>query len=315
MKIVILDANTVNPGDLTWKPLEKIGELTIYPRTAANLVVERCKDADVVLTNKVVFDANTINQLSQLKYIGVLATGYNVVDLDAATQHGITVTNIPAYSTDSVAQMVWAHILNITNQVAHYAEDNRNGRWTTCQDFCYYDFTHIELSGKNMGIVGLGNTGMAVARIALAFNMKVLAYTSKKSLPAGITSVSVDKLFSESDIISLHCPLTPSTHHLVDTTRISLMKNSAILINASRGPVVDDSAVAQALLDKKIAAYGADVLTTEPPKPSNPLLNTPNCYLTPHIAWATIEARTRLIQTAITNIKAFAEGKPINKVN
>ena len=315
MKIVILDANTVNPGDLTWKPLEKIGELTIYPRTAANLVVERCKDADVVLTNKVVFDANTINQLSQLKYIGVLATGYNVVDLDAATQHGITVTNIPAYSTDSVAQMVWAHILNITNQVAHYAEDNRNGRWTTCQDFCYYDFTHIELSGKNMGIVGLGNTGMAVARIALAFNMKVLAYTSKKSLPAGITSVSVDKLFSESDIISLHCPLTPSTHHLVDTTRISLMKNSAILINASRGPVVDDSAVAQALHDKKIAAYGADVLTTEPPKPSNPLLNTPNCYLTPHIAWATIEARTRLIQTAITNIKAFAEGKPINKVN
>jgi len=315
MKIVILDANTVNPGDLTWKPLEKIGELTIYPRTAANLVVERCKDADVVLTNKVVFDANTINQLSQLKYIGVLATGYNVVDLDAATQHGITVTNIPAYSTDSVAQMVWAHILNITNQVAHYAEDNRNGRWTTCQDFCYYDFPHIELSGKNMGIVGLGNTGMAVARIALAFNMKVLAYTSKKSLPAGITSVSVDKLFSESDIISLHCPLTPSTHHLVDTTRISLMKNSAILINASRGPVVDDSAVAQALHDKKIAAYGADVLTTEPPKPSNPLLNTPNCYLTPHIAWATIEARTRLIQTAITNIKAFAEGKPINKVN
>lgn len=315
MKIVILDANTVNPGDLTWKPLEKIGELTIYPRTAANLVVERCKDADVVLTNKVVFDANTINQLSQLKYIGVLATGYNVVDLDAATQHGITVTNIPAYSTDSVAQMVWAHILNITNQVAHYAEDNRNGRWTTCQDFCYYDFPHIELSGKNMGIVGLGNTGMAVARIALAFNMKVLAYTSKKSLPAGITRVSVDKLFSESDIISLHCPLTPSTHHLVDTTRISLMKNSAILINASRGPVVDDSAVAQALHDKKIAAYGADVLTTEPPKPSNPLLNTPNCYLTPHIAWATIEARTRLIQTAITNIKAFAEGKPINKVN
>ena len=188
MKIVILDANTVNPGDLTWKPLEKIGELKIYPRTAANLVVERCKDADVVLTNKVVFDANTINQLSQLKYIGVLATGYNVVDLDAATQHGITVTNIPAYSTDSVAQMVWAHILNITNQVAHYAEDNRNGRWTTCQDFCYYDFPHIELSGKNMGIVGLGNTGMAVARIALAFNMKVLAYTSKKSLPAGITS-------------------------------------------------------------------------------------------------------------------------------
>lgn len=315
MKIVILDANTVNPGDLTWKPLEKIGELTIYPRTAANLVVERCKDADVVLTNKVVFDANTINQLSQLKYIGVLATGYNVVDLDAATQHGITVTNIPAYSTDSVAQMVWAHILNITNQVAHYAEDNRNGRWTTCQDFCYYDFPHIELSGKNMGIVGLGNTGMAVARIALAFNMKVLAYTSKKSLPAGITSVSVDKLFSESDIISIHCPLTPSTHHIVDTTRISLMKNSAILINASRGPVVDDSAVAQALHDKKIAAYGADVLTTEPPKPSNPLLNTPNCYLTPHIAWATIEARTRLIQTAITNIKAFAEGKPINKVN
>ena len=315
MKIVILDANTVNPGDLTWKPLEKIGELTIYPRTAANLVVERCKDADVVLTNKVVFDANTINQLPQLKYIGVLATGYNVVDLDAATQHGITVTNIPAYSTDSVAQMVWAHILNITNQVAHYAENNRNGRWTTCQDFCYYDFPHIELSGKNMGIVGLGNTGMAVARIALAFNMKVLAYTSKKSLPAGITSVSVDKLFSESDIVSLHCPLTPSTHHLIDTTRISLMKNSAILINASRGPVVDDSAVAQALYDRKIAAYGADVLTTEPPKPSNPLLNAPNCYLTPHIAWATIEARTRLIHTAIVNIKAFAEGKPINKVN
>ncbi len=315
MKIAVLDAYTVNPGDLSWQPLQDIGELTIYPRTTPDVVVERCKDIDAVLTNKVVFDKHILNQLPKLKYIGVLATGYNVVDIDTASQQGITVTNIPAYSTASVAQMVWAHILNITNQVAHYAEENRHSRWTKCPDFCYYDYTHIELAGKNIGIVGLGNTGKAVARIALAFGMNVLAYTSKQTLPTGITSVSLENLFKNSNIISLHCPLTTATHHLVDNTRIALMQTNAILINASRGPVVDDSAVAKALHEGKIAAYGADVLTVEPPQPSNPLLTAPNCYLTPHIAWATIEARTRLIQTAINNIRAFIEGRSVNKIN
>ena len=315
MKIVILDAYTVNPGDLTWHPLDDMGELIVYDRTLPEQVVERCKGAEVVLTNKVVLDAEILHQLPHLSYIGVLATGYNVVDLEVASRQSITVTNIPAYSTNSVAQMVWAHILNITNNVAHYATENSKGRWTNNKDFCYYDFTHTELAGKIMGIVGLGNTGMATARIAQAFGLKVIAYTSKTQLPEGMTKVTLDELFQESDILSLHCPLTNETKGLVNRERLNLMKPSAILINTSRGPVVNEADVAEALNQGRIAAFGADVVSVEPIEASNPLLNAKNCFLTPHIAWATKEARQRLIDICVENVKAFVQDNPQNVVN
>lgn len=315
MKIVILDAYTVNPGDLTWHPLEEMADLVIYDRTQPEQVVERCKGAEIVLTNKVILDAEVLNHLPHLTYIGVLATGYNVVDLEVATRQSITVTNIPAYSTNSVAQMVWAHILNITNRVGHYAEENKNGRWTRSKDFCYYDYTHSELAGKTIGIVGLGNTGMATTRIAQAFGMNVIAYTSKNKLPEGMKKVTLDELFKSSDIVSLHCPLTNETKELVNKERLDMMKPSAILINTSRGPVVNETDVAAALNEGKIAAFGADVVSVEPAKKGNPLLMAKNCFLTPHIAWATKEARQRLIDICIANIKAFLDDKPQNVVN
>lgn len=315
MKIVILDAYTVNPGDLTWHPLEEMADLVIYDRTQPEQVVERCKGAEIVLTNKVILDAEVLNHLPHLTYIGVLATGYNVVDLEVASRQSITVTNIPAYSTNSVAQMVWAHILNITNRVGHYAEENKNGRWTRSKDFCYYDYTHSELAAKTIGIVGLGNTGMATARIAQAFGMNVIAYTSKDKLPEGMKKVTLDELFKSSDIVSLHCPLTNETKELVNKERLDMMKPSAILINTSRGPVVNETDVAAALNEGKIAAFGADVVSVEPAKKGNPLLSAKNCFLTPHIAWATKEARQRLIDICIANIKAFLDDKPQNVVN
>ena len=315
MKIVILDAYTVNPGDLTWHPLDEMADLVIYDRTQPEQVVERCKGAEIVLTNKVILDAEVLNHLPHLTYIGVLATGYNVVDLEVASRQSITVTNIPAYSTNSVAQMVWAHILNITNRVGHYAEENKNGRWTRSKDFCYYDYTHSELAGKTIGIVGLGNTGMATARIAQAFGMNVIAYTSKDKLPEEMKKVTLDELFKSSDIVSLHCPLTNETKELVNKERLDMMKPSAILINTSRGPVVNETDVAAALNEGKIAAFGADVVSVEPAKKGNPLLMAKNCFLTPHIVWATKEARQRLIDICIANIKAFLDDKPQNVVN
>ena len=316
MKIVILDGYTANPGDLSWDELKTMGELTVYDRTSKSETVERAAEADIVLTNKVIIGRQEMEQLPRLKYIGVLATGYNVVDIEAAHQRGITVTNVPAYSTESVAQMVFAHLLTVTNRTEHYAQENRQGRWTANKDFCYWDFPHMELAGKLFGIVGLGNIGQRVAAIAHAFGMKVCAYTSKSAeqLPDYVQKLPLTDILSACDIVSLHCPLTPATHHLINRQTLQQMKPSAILINTGRGPLVDDQAVADALAKGKLAAFCADVLTEEPPKATNPLLKQPNAYITPHIAWASTEARVRLLAVAISNVRSFVNGHPQNIV-
>ena len=316
MNIVILDGYTANPGDLSWQGLEDIGEVTVYDRTKADETVARAADADIVLTNKVIISREIIAQLPRLKYIGVLATGYNVVDIEAAHERGITVTNVPAYSTESVAQMVFAHLLTVTNRTEHYAIENRNGRWTKNPDFCYWDFPHMELAGKTFGIVGLGNIGRRVAEIATAFGMHVKALTSKlaDALPANIEKATLESILSTSDVLSLHCPLTDKTRHLINRETLRQMKPTAILINTGRGPLVDDQAIADALSEGQLAAFCADVLTEEPPKADNPLLKQPNAYMTPHIAWASKEARVRLVQVATDNVRAFINGRPQNMV-
>ena len=316
MKIVILDGYSANPGDLSWKELEKLGEVTVYDRTKPSETVARAVGSDIVLTNKVVINKDVMAQLPQLKYIGVLATGYNVVDIDAAHERGIIVTNVPAYSTESVAQMVFAHLLTVTNRTEHYAIQNRSGRWTENPDFCYWDYPHQELAGKTFGIVGLGNIGQRVAQIAQAFGMKVKALTSKaaEALPNGIEKVTIEELLATSDVLSLHCPLTDSTRHLINVATLKQMKSSAILINTGRGPLIDDQAVAEALAEGRLAAFCADVLTEEPPKADNPLLRQSNAFITPHIAWASTEARIRLLQIATDNVQAFLNGSPINAV-
>ena len=316
MKIVILDGYTANPGDLSWKALEEMGELTVYERTKPEETIHRAKDAEVVLTNKVLLRRQEIEQLPQLKYIGVLATGYNVVDLEAAREHGITVTNVPAYSTMSVAQMVFSHLLTVTNHTEHYAHQNRQGKWTASPDFSYMDMPLTELASKTFGIVGLGNIGQRVAMIANAFGMNVIAYTSKTAdeLPKYIRKGTLDEVLTESDVLSLHCPLTSDTQHLINRQTLQKMKSSAILINTGRGPLVNDQDVADALNSHRLQAFCADVLTEEPPKADNPLLRCENAYITPHIAWASSEARVRLLDVAISNVRAFVEGKPQNVV-
>lgn len=316
MQIVILDSYTANPGDLSWQAFNDIGELTVYDRTQPEEIIERAKHAEIVLTNKVCLREQEIEQLPNLKYIGVLATGYNVVDIDAARQHGIVVTNVPAYSTESVAQMVFAHLLTVTNRTEHYARLNREGKWTACPDFCYWDTELTELAGKTFGIVGLGNIGNRVATIALALGMKVVAYTSKSadSLPLGITKLTMEELLTQSDVLSLHCPLTPETHQLINRQTLQKMKPTAILINTGRGPLVNDQDVAAALSEHRLRVYCADVLSEEPPRTDNPLLKCENAFITPHIAWATKEARTRLIDVTISNVIAFIEGNPMNVV-
>lgn len=292
--------------------------MTLFDRTPADKIVERAADADIVLTNKVPFSADTLRQLPRLRFICVLATGYNIIDTEAAARQGVVVANIPAYSTMSVAQMAFAHILNITNHVASYAREVADGKWTNCPDFCFWDSALTELAGKTMGIVGLGNTGMATARIAVAMGMKVVALTSKSAdtLPEGITPAPLDDVLASADVVSLHCPLTPSTRHLINAASIAKMKPSAILINTGRGPLVDEQAVADALNGGRLAAFGADVLSQEPPRGDNPLLSARNCFLTPHIAWATLEARTRLMSTATENVRQFIAGEPVaNRVN
>ncbi|MDE5585709.1 MAG: D-2-hydroxyacid dehydrogenase [Muribaculaceae bacterium] len=316
MKITVLDGYGLNPGDLSWDRMAESGELTVYDRTAPEETFERSKDSEILITNKTRLDADMMARLPKLKYIGVLATGYNIVDVEAARRHGITVTNIPAYSTMSVAQQVFALILAITNRVEHYAMLNREGRWSRNPDFCYWDTPLTELAGKTMGIVGLGNIGKAVARIALAFGMRVTAYTSKlqEELPEGIEKKELHEVFAESDVVTLHCPLTPTTERIVDTSTLSMMKPTAILINTGRGPLIDERAVADALKEGRLGAFGADVLSSEPPAADNPLLDAPNAYITPHIAWATKEARERLMDIAVANLEAFLRGETRNTV-
>lgn len=317
LKIVVLDGYTLNPGDLSWKDLEALGTVKIYDRTHPGEVVERATGAQIVLTNKTVLDGEALSQLPDLKYIGVLATGYNVVNLEAARRQGITVTNIPAYSTDSVAQMVFAHLLNITQRVGHYAEEVASGHWTKQADFSYWNTPLVELAGKTLGVIGLGHTGMATARIALAFGMQVLAYTSKSAeeLPAGIRKAdSLEQVFSDSNVVSLHCPLTETTKNLVNMERLKMMKREAVLINTGRGGLVNETDLAEALEKGLLAAAGVDVLSSEPPVPGHPLVGVKNCFITPHIAWATLEARQRLMGQTVRNIEVFLSGQPINTV-
>lgn len=281
-KIVVLDGYTLNPGDLTWKDLESLGKCAVYDRTPPKEVVPRAKDAEIVLTNKTVLSSDTIRQLPELKYIGVLATGYNIVDIETARERGIPVTNVPAYGTRSVAQMVFAHILNLAQHVAHHAETARCGRWTSNPDFCYWDTPLIELAGLTMGIIGFGRIGQAVAKPALAFGMKVIAYdivTPSKipgGSPEGCQFVELDDIFRISDVVSLHCPLTPQTKKIINKKRLELMKRDAFLINTSRGSLVDEHALARALNNQRIAGAGLDVLSEEPPEKNNPLLKAKN---------------------------------------
>ncbi len=316
MKIVVLDGYAANPGDLSWDGMKALGECVIYERTAPEQVLERAAGAEVVLTNKVVITAEHIAALPDLKYIGVLATGYNIVDVEAARNRGIVVTNIPAYSTDSVAQMVFAHILNICLQVQHYTEEVRDGRWTSSPDFCFWDTPLMELSGKKLGIVGLGHTGSATARIAIGFGMQVCAYTSKShfQLIPEIKKMELDELFRECDIVSLHCPLNEQTRGMVNAARLKTMKPTAILINTGRGPLVNEQDLADALNNGTIYAAGVDVLSQEPPRADNPLLHARNCFITPHIAWASGEARQRLMQIAVDNLNGYITGKVVNNV-
>ena len=316
MKIVVLDGYGMNPGDMSWEPLADLGELVVYDRTSAGELMERARGAEALLTNKTVLSGDTLRSLPGLKYVGVLATGYNVVDVDTARELGIVVTNIPAYSTDSVAQMVFSHLLSIVTRVEHYTAENRNGRWSDSPDFVYWDTPLHELSGKTFGIIGLGNIGTSVARIARAFGMKVKAFTSKNpaELPEGVEKVELDELFHTADVLSLHCPLTDGTRHIVNEARLKLMKPTAILINTGRGPLIDEDALAKALNAGSIYAAGLDVLSCEPPRRDNPVLSARNCFITPHLGWATVEARERLLKIAVDNLKAYISGAPCNNV-
>ena len=312
MKIVVLDGYAGNPGDLSWAPLEALGELTVYDRSAPDEVDARIEGAEIVITNKVPFSRERMEKAKALKYIGVFATGYNIIDVAAAKELGITVTNIPAYSTDSVAQMVFALLLEICHRVGHHSDAVHAGRWSSNPDFCFWDYPLMELTGKTLGIIGYGQIGKKVAQVARCFGMKVIAWTRT---PRDPECVSLDELLAQSDVITLHCPLFPETQHLINKDTIAKMKDGAILINTSRGPVVNDADVAEALKSGKLYAAAADVATVEPIPADNPLLGLPNMIFTPHIAWATTEARARLMNIAVENVRAFQAGAPVNVVS
>jgi len=314
MNIVVLDGFTANPGDLSWEPLRTLGDCTFYDRTPAALTVERARDAEIVLTNKVVLDRDTLLHLPRLRYIGVLATGTNVVDAASAAERGVTVTNVPAYSTRSVAQLVFALVLELAQHVGAHSAAARAGRWTTSPDFCFWDQSLVELDGLTLGLVGFGHIGQTVAGLGRAFGMHVIVHSRTRRPEAGVEFVDLETLFRQSDVLSLHCPLTPETKGLVNAGRLALMKPTAFLINTGRGPLVDEAALAEALNAGVLTGAGVDVLSTEPPRPDNPLLMAKNCLVTPHIGWATQAARERLLKTVVSNLQAFLSGKPQNVV-
>ena len=313
MRIVILDGLTTNPGDVSWEPLERLGSLTVFDRTAPGDVVARAADADAVLTNKAIVGREQIAALPQLKYVGVLATGFNIVDVAAARERGIPVCNVPEYSTPNVVQATWALILELANRVGHHDRTVHEGHWAACHDFCYWHGDLVELAGRTLGIVGHGRIGRGVAAVGRAFGMRVIHHRRQAS--GDPACVDLDTLFRESDVVSLHCPLTPETKGLVDARRLALMKPTAFLVNTARGPLVDEAALAAALNAGQIAGAAVDVLSVEPPPASNPLLTAKNCVITPHVAWATRDARRRLIDVTAANLAAFAAGQPQNVVN
>ena len=313
MRIVILDGLTTNPGDVSWEPLERLGSLTVFDRTAPGDVVARAADADAILTNKAIVGREQIAALPQLKYVGVLATGFNIVDVAAARERGIPVCNVPEYSTPNVVQATWALILELANRVGHHDRTVHEGHWAACHDFCYWHGDLVELAGRTLGIVGHGRIGRGVAAVGRAFGMRVIHH--RRQGGGDPACVDLDTLFRESDVVSLHCPLTPETKGLVDARRLAMMKPTAFLVNTARGPLVDEAALAAALNAVQIAGAAVDVLSVEPPPASNPLLTAKNCVITPHVAWATRDARRRLIDVTAANLAAFAAGQPQNVVN
>lgn len=317
MNIVFLDAHTANPGDQSWSEFESLGTCSVYDRTPLEQTVERARDAEIIITNKAVLSRATIEALPKLKYIGVIATGYNVVDVVAARQKGVIVTNVPGYSSPSVAQAAFALLLELTNHTGHHAAEVSQGRWSACPDFCFWDYPIIELHGLTLGLVGWGDIAQAVARIAQAFGMNVIATRRQWSTPppAGIVAASLDEVLSQSDVISLHCPLTDATKHMINATSLHQMKQTAYLINTARGPLIDDQALADALNAGRIAGAGLDVLSVEPPAPGNPLFTAKNCLITPHVAWASRESRRRLITKAAENVRQWLAGSPVNQVS
>lgn len=318
MKIVILDGYTINPGDLSWSRMEKYGELTVYERTPKDLIVPRIGSAEIVMTSKCILTAEVMSLCPNLKWIGILATGINMVDLDYASSHGILVTNIPAYSTESVAQLTFSLLLEICNQAGIHNQAVHSGQWQSSSDFCFRLTPQMEIAGKTFGIVGFGNIGRRVAQIAEAFGMKVLI-ASKFPDPSfeteSISFASIEDLFAASDVISLHCPLTNENKGFINQETISKMKDGVILLNTSRGPLINEEDLAQALNSGKVYAAGLDVLSKEPPREGNPLIVLPNCIITPHIAWITKESRTRLIDVAVSNLESYLAGENINCVN
>ena len=315
--IVVLDSHTLNPGDLSWDDLAEFGEFAVYDRTAPEDVITRSRGACILLTNKTILDRPAIYALPELAYIGVMATGYNVVDLDAARERGISVTNVPEYGTKSVAEMTFALLLELTRRVGLHDDSVRAGDWSRSPDFCYWRTPLVELDGRVMGIVGYGRIGCEVARIARAFGMTVIACDVRAEAEgsAGVRFVGLDRLFRESDVVSLHCPLTPETAGMVNRARLSIMKPGAFLINTGRGPLVNERDLAEALNAGRIAGAALDVLPQEPPDVGSPLIGALNCIITPHIAWAARAARKRLMNTVVENIRAFLAGNPVNVVN
>lgn len=313
MKIVVLDGHTLNPGDLDWAQLRALGDCLVRDRTAAEEIVALTADAEVILTNKTPLSAETLGRMPKLRYIGVLATGYNVVDVSAARERGIVVSNVPAYGTRSVAQHVFALLLELTQHVGHHAQTVRDGEWSQCPDFCYWRKPLVELEGLTLGIVGYGRIGGATADIGRAFGMSVIAFS--RGEVTGAERVSLDEIFHRSDVVTLHCPLTAETKGMIDAARLASMKPGAYLINTSRGPLINEADLASALNRGVIAGAALDVLAQEPPPSEHPLFSAKNCLITPHIAWATRAARERLLNTAVTNLQAFCAGRPQNVVS